>query len=220
MPDVKLAPSILTADFARLAEQVQAAERGGADILHLDVMDGHFVPNITFGPLLVASLRKVTGLPFDVHLMVDQPDRHVDAFVDAGAQTVNVHVEATSHLHRVIQQIHDRGVRAGVCLNPATPVTAIEEVLAEVDQVMVMTINPGWGGQKLLPATLPKVARIRAMLDERALKADLEIDGGVKGDNIAHCASLGANILVVGSATFNDNASPEDSLAALRHALR
>jgi ribulose-phosphate 3-epimerase len=219
MPEVKLAPSILTADFARLAEQVQAAERGGADILHLDVMDGHFVPNITFGPLLVASLRKVTSLPFDVHLMIEQPDRHVEAFVDAGAQTVNVHIEATRHAHRVVQQIHQLGVRAGICLNPATPVSAIEELLPDVDQVMVMTINPGWGGQQLLPATLPKVARIRALLDERGLKADLEIDGGVKAGNIAHCASLGANVLVVGSATFNESASPEASLAALRNAL-
>jgi ribulose-phosphate 3-epimerase len=219
MPDIRLAPSILTADFGRLAEQVQAAERGGADMLHLDVMDGHFVPNITFGALVVASLRKVTSLPFDVHLMIENPDRHVEAFVDAGAQTINVHVEATNHLHRVLEQVRKHGVRAGVCLNPATPVAAIEEALADVDQVMVMTINPGWGGQRLLESTLPKVARIRAILDERSLKADLEIDGGVKVDNIARCAALGANVLVVGSATFNAEATPEASLAALRAAL-
>ena len=219
MPDVKLAPSILTANFANLAEQVQAAERGGADMLHLDVMDGHFVPNITFGPLLVAALRKVTALPFDVHLMVENPDRQVDAFVEAGAHTVNFHVEATSHAHRVVQQIRQRGARAGVCLNPATPVATVEELLPDVDQVMVMTINPGWGGQQLLESTLPKVERIRALLNERGLKADLEIDGGVKVDNVARCAALGANVLVVGSATFNPESTPEDSLAALRKAL-
>ena len=218
MPAVRLAPSILTADFARLAEQIQAAEAGGADLLHLDVMDGRFVPNITFGPLLVESLRKVTSLPFDVHLMVVEPERQAPAFIEF-AQTVNVHIEVSPHINRTLSEIRRLGARAGVCLNPGTPVRAIEECLADVDQVMVMTINPGWGGQQMIPAQLEKVRQVRTLLSDGGFRADLMIDGGVKVGNAAACVAAGANVLVCGSSVFNPDATPQASLAALRAAI-
>lgn len=218
MSTVKLAPSILTADFGFLADQVRAAEAGGADLLHLDIMDGRFVPNITFGHALVASLRKATSLPFDIHLMVVEPERQVPFFVEF-ADTVNVHVEVSPHLNRTLGEIRRMGARAGVCINPGTPVAAIEEVLDDLDQVMVMTINPGWGGQQMMPAHLDKVRRIRMALDARGSAASVMIDGGVKASNAAECAAAGADILVCGSSVFNPDASPEQSLAALRRAL-
>jgi ribulose-phosphate 3-epimerase len=215
---IKLAPSILTADFGRLADEVRAAEAGGADILHLDVMDGRFVPNITFGHALIAALRRVTALPFDIHLMIVEPERHIEAFSE-GAATVNVHIEVSPHVNRTLQAIRGRGVRAGVCLNPGTPVAAIEESLREVDQVMVMTINPGWGGQQMLPAQLEKVTRIRAALDAIGSRADVMIDGGVKASNIAQCVAAGANVLVCGSSVYNAEKSVAESIADLRAAL-
>jgi ribulose-phosphate 3-epimerase len=215
---VKLAPSILTADFARLAEEVQAAEAGGADLLHLDVMDGRFVPNITFGHVLVESLRKVTALPFDIHLMVVEPERQIPFYVDF-AETINVHVEVSPHIHRTLSEIRRLGARCGVCINPGTAVAAIEESLPDVDQVMVMTIDPGWGGQQMIPAQLEKVRRIRALLDSLGSDADLMIDGGVKAGNAAACVAAGANVLVCGSAVFNPDATPQASLAALRTAI-
>ncbi len=218
MRTVRLAPSILTADFGRLAEEVRAAEAGGADLLHLDVMDGRFVPNITFGHALVESLRRETSLPFDIHLMVADPERQV-AFYTEAAATVNVHVEATAHINRTLDLIRKGGAEAGICLNPGTPLAAIEESLPEVDQVMVMTINPGWGGQTLIPAQLEKVARLRKRLDERGHRARIEIDGGVKVGNAASCAAAGADIIVCGSSVYNDRASVADNLAALRAAL-
>jgi ribulose-phosphate 3-epimerase len=219
MRTVRLAPSILTADFARLAEAVQAAEAGGADMLHLDVMDGHFVPPITFGAVLVDALRQVTSLPFDMHLMVDHPERHIEAYA-ATASTINVHVEATPHIHRVLGAIRAMGLEAGVCLNPGTPIAAIEPVLEEVDQVVVMAVNPGWGGQPFIPSQLDKVRQLRDLLDRSDHQARIEIDGGVKLQNAAQCARAGADVLVCGSSVYNKEASPQDNLAALRDALK
>ena len=218
MRHVKLAPSILTADFARLAEEVLAAEAAGVDMLHLDVMDGRFVPNITFGHALVRSLRKITKLPFDIHLMVVEPERQLEAFAEA-ADTINVHIEVSPHINRTLDAIHKLGKRAGICLNPGTPIAAIEESLRDVDQVMVMTINPGWGGQQMIPAQLDKVRRIRGLLDAAGSTAELEIDGGVKAGNALQCAHAGASVLVCGSSVYNAEASVAESVAALRSAL-
>ncbi len=219
MQKVKIAPSILTADFGRLADEVRAAEAGGADYLHLDVMDGRFVPNITFGPVVVEALRKVTSLPFDIHLMVVEPERQIDAFRDT-ADTINVHIEVSPHINRTLDSIRRLGKRAGVCINPGTPVSAIEESLPDVDQVMVMTINPGWGGQQMLPGQLQKVTSIRKLLEAGGYTADLEIDGGVKVGNIASCVAAGADIVVCGSSVYNAEMSVAESIAALRAALR
>jgi len=218
MPQIKLAPSILTADFARLADEVQSAEAAGVDLLHLDVMDGRFVPNITFGHALVHSLRKITSLPFDVHLMVVEPERQIEAFAEA-ADTISVHIEVSPHINRTLDAIHKLGKRAGICLNPGTPIAAIEESLRDVDQVMVMTINPGWGGQQMLPAQLDKVRRIRALLDAAGSTAELEIDGGVKAGNALQCVHAGSSILVCGSSVYNGEASVAANVAALRRAL-
>lgn len=219
MPSIKIAPSFLTADAGRLADEVRAVEAAGADYLHLDVMDGRFVPPITFGALVIAAVRKVSRLPLDVHLMIELPERHLEAFAEAGADILNVHVEACTHLHRTLQQIKGLGKRAGVSLNPATPISEIEEVLGDADQILVMGVNPGWGGQSLLPGTLPKIRRLRALLDDRGVAAEIEIDGGVNAENIAACAQAGAGVLVAGSAVFNDKASVSDSMRALREAL-
>ena len=218
MRQVKLAPSILTADFGRLADEVRAAEAGGADLLHLDVMDGRFVPVITFGPALVAALRKVTRLPFDLHLMIVEPERQIEAFAEA-VDTINVHIEVSPHINRTLDAVRKLGKRAGVCLNPGTPLTAIEESLAAVDQVMVMTINPGWGGQAMIPGQLDKVRRIRGLLDGLGSAADLAIDGGVKVANARQCAEAGASVLVCGSSVFNSEASPAANLVGLRAAV-
>jgi ribulose-phosphate 3-epimerase len=215
---IRLAPSILTADFARLADEVQAAEAGGADLLHLDVMDGRFVPNITFGHALVESLRKVTRLPFDIHLMVVEPEQQVPLYTDF-AQTINVHVEASPHINRSLNEIRRLGAKCGICLNPGTPVSAIEESLLDVDQVMVMLINPGWGGQQMQERQLEKVSRVRALLDEKGSHADVMVDGGVKLANAARCVAAGANVLVCGSSVFNKEASVAANLAGLRRAV-
>lgn len=216
---VKLAPSILTADFGRLADEVRAAEAGGADCLHLDVMDGRFVPNITFGHVLVDALRKVCALPFDIHLMTVEPGRQVEFYAES-ADTINVHIEVSPHINRTLDVIRKLGKRAGVCINPGTPISAIEESLADVDQVMVMTINPGWGGQQIIERQLDKVAEIRRRLDAGGHRAEIEIDGGVKVSNAARCAAAGADVLVCGSSVFNPQSSPAENLAALRAALR
>ena len=216
---VKIAPSLLTADFARLGEQLREAEAAGADYIHLDVMDGHFVPPITFGPLLVEAARRATSLPLDVHLMVERPERQLQPFAEAGASILSVHVEACPHVHRTLQQIKELGCRAGVCVNPGTPPSALEEVLGDADQIIVMGVNPGWGGQDLIPSTLGKLRRIRAMLDERGLTADIEVDGGVKVQNAASCVEAGARVLVAGSTVFNDRASVAENMRALRESL-
>jgi ribulose-phosphate 3-epimerase len=199
-----IAPSILSADFARLGEQVAAAERGGADWLHADVMDGHFVPNITIGPLVVAALRPITRLPLDVHLMIEAPDRYLADFAQAGADYLTVHAEACPHLHRSLQAIKALGVKAGVVLNPATPLSALEHVLEECDLVLLMSVNPGFGGQKFIPQVLGKIAALRAMIDERGLPTLIEVDGGVAAANVREVARAGADVLVAGSAVFGE----------------
>jgi ribulose-phosphate 3-epimerase len=215
---IKLAPSILTADFGVLAEQIRAAEAGGADYVHLDVMDGHFVPSITFGPLIVDAVRRVTRLPLDVHLMIEQPEAQFEAFAEAGADIINFHVEAATHVDRLLRRIQAMGKRAGVCLNPGTSLTAIEEVLDVADQVMLMAINPGWGGQNLIPSMIDKLRRLREMLDARGVSPDVEVDGGVKTNNIGACVAAGANVLVCGSSVYNAGASPQENLRELRAA--
>jgi ribulose-phosphate 3-epimerase len=197
-----LAPSILASDYARLADQVAAAARGGAQLVHVDVMDGHFVPNITLGPPVVASLHKATPLPLDVHLMIENADRYLQAFVDAGAAWVSVHQEAVPHLQRQVAFLRERGVRAGVALNPATPLATLDEILPELDYVLVMSVNPGFGGQKFIPAALAKVRRLRGIIQERGLKTQIEVDGGVDLANIHALVEAGAEVLVAGSAVF------------------
>ncbi len=216
---MKLAPSILTADWSRLGEEIRAAEEAGVDYIHLDVMDGHFVPNISFGPLVIAAVRKMTSLPLDVHLMIERPELYVEEVARAGAAIITVQQEACVHLHRQLQQIKELGCKASVALNPATPLVTLEEVLRDLDQVLVMTVNPGFGGQSFIPETLDKVRRMRAMLDAAGATADLEVDGGIKPANIAHLAAAGATVCVVGSAVYAPDHSVADAVWALREAL-
>ncbi len=197
-----LAPSILSADFGRLADELASAERGGAGLIHVDVMDGHFVPNLTLGPPVVAALRRHTRLPLDVHLMIEHADRWLDAFVDAGADWISVHVEAVPHLQRAIAHIKARGARAGVALNPATALGTLEEILPELDYVLVMSVNPGFGGQKFLPGCLDKVRRLAAQVRARTLATQIEVDGGVDASNARALVEAGAEVLVAGSAVF------------------
>ena len=219
MPSIKIAPSFLTSDLGRIADEVGAVEAAGADYLHLDVMDGHFVPPISFGAIVIKAIDKVTDLPLDVHLMIEHPERQLESFAEAGADILNVHVEACDDLSTIIAQIKALGCRAGVGLNPETAISTIEASLAEIDQVLVMGVNPGWGGQALLPETVDKIRDLRTQLNERGLHTDIEIDGGVKVHNAAECAAAGANVLVAGSVVFNDNASVADSMHNLREAL-
>lgn len=212
-----IAPSILSADFARLADEVAAVERAGADLLHVDVMDGHFVPNLTVGPPIVEALKKVTKLPLDVHLMITNADAFIQEFAEAGADYLTVHVEACPHLHRTIQSIKERGVKAGVTLNPATPIASLQEILPDVDLVLIMSVNPGFGGQKFIPSALNKVAAARAMLDRIHSRALLEVDGGIKAENAAQVVAAGATVLVAGSAIFSQR-DYAGTIAALRAA--
>jgi ribulose-phosphate 3-epimerase len=202
MTPVKLAPSILAADFARLGEAAEAAAGGGADRLHLDVMDGHFVPNITIGPVVVRGLRGATRLPLEAHLMIEHPDRYLDAFAEAGADTITVHQEGGVHLHRTIQRVRALGKRVGVAINPATAAGVLEEVLAEVDLVLVMTVNPGFGGQKFIEGTLPKIRRVRELIARRQPACELEVDGGIDDTTAPLVVAAGARVLVAGSAIF------------------
>lgn len=199
---VRIAPSILSADFARLGDQIREVEAAGADLIHIDVMDGRFVPPITMGPLVVQAVRSVTSLPLDIHMMVEHPDRQIEAFRDAGANHMTIHVEATPHPHRVLGQIRDAGLSAGIGLNPGTPIAAVEELLAEVDVVLVMSVNPGWGGQPFIPATVDKMRRLRELLDARSLRAEIEVDGGISDTTAGSCVAAGARILVAGSAIY------------------
>lgn len=216
---VELAPSILSADFAHLADAVQAAERGGGTVVHVDVMDGHFVPNITIGPPVVRSLRKVTRLPLDCHLMIERPDEFIPAFADAGADWVSVHYEACRHLHRTLQLIADHGMRPAVVINPATRVNLLIDVLPMVHHVLVMSVNPGFGGQQFIPFTLDKVRRLRTLREELGLNFRIEIDGGVGHDTIAQIVQAGADLLVAGSAVFG-NGDIEQNARDLLHAAR
>jgi ribulose-phosphate 3-epimerase len=216
---VKLAPSILTADLLRLGEQIAQAEAAGVDYIHVDVMDGHFVPNITFGPLVVEAIRGCTKLPLEVHLMIEEPDQYVPAFAKAGGDILTVHAEACRHLHRTVQLVKEQGVKVGVALNPATPVSAVDEVLPDLDEVLLMTVNPGFGGQKFIPSSVDKIARARAMLDERGAKAELGVDGGVNAETIGRIARAGATMLVAGSAVYNPRESVADAVRRLRAAM-
>jgi ribulose-phosphate 3-epimerase len=216
----KFAPSILSADFARLAEAVLAVERAGADWIHVDVMDGHFVPNLTFGPKMVADLRKATRLPLDVHLMIERPEDWVDRYADAGATYLTIHVEASSDVRGTLAAIRARGVRPGLTLNPETPVDALLPYLDSLDLALVMSVHPGFGGQKFIETALDKVRAIRRALDAGHLTADLEVDGGIKPDNAARVAAAGATVLVAGSAIFEDPEGPAAALKKFKRAIR
>jgi ribulose-phosphate 3-epimerase len=214
---VRIAPSILSADFARLGEAVAAAERGGADLIHVDVMDGHFVPNITIGVPVVKSLKRIAKVPLDVHLMIENADRYIDAFAEAGAAMISVHVEALKHVHRTVHAIRALGVQAGVVLNPGTPVEALIEIAGDVDYVLVMSVNPGFGGQTFIPRSESKLREVRAMLDAAGNPAPIEIDGGIDQHNIARVVAAGARMIVAGSAIFNTS-DPERATRELKAA--
>lgn len=198
----KIAPSILSADFTRLGEEIKAVEKAGADYIHIDVMDGHFVPNITVGPMIVKAARRASGLPLDVHLMIENPELYIDDFVKAGSDLITVHAETVTHLHRLLGVIREAGVRAGAALNPATPLSSIEYVLEHVDMVVLMTVNPGFGGQSFIPEALPKITELKKMIVQRGMKLDIEVDGGINVKNIAQVAQAGANVFVAGNAIF------------------
>jgi ribulose-phosphate 3-epimerase len=200
---VKIAPSILSADFLRLGEEIKAAESAGADMFHLDIMDGHFVPNITIGPAVVKAIKSITDLPLDVHLMIENPDKFINEFIKAGSNYITVHQEASRHLHRTIQSIKDRGIKAGVSLNPATSVWSLEHILQDLDMVLLMSVNPGFGGQDFIPSVMDKIKAVKNIINERSLDVLIEVDGGVKLDNAKQIAEAGADILVMGSAFFN-----------------
>ncbi len=215
---MKLSPSILTADWARLGEQIREAEAAGADYIHIDVMDGHFVPNITLGPYMVSTIRSITALPLDIHLMIERPEQYVPDFAQVGATIITVHQEACAHLQRQVAQIREAGCKASVAVNPATPLVTLEDVLPDLDQVLVMTVNPGFGNQHFIPQALDKIRRMRAMLDAAGSSADLEIDGGVKADNIAACVAAGATVVVAGSAVYTPTQSVAEAVRQLREA--
>ncbi len=214
---VKIAPSILSADFGRLAEEVAAVEAGGADWIHVDVMDGHFVPNITIGPLVVEAVRRATRLPLDVHLMIEAPERYLEAFVKAGADWVTVHQETCPHLHRTVQQIHGLGAKAGVSINPSTPLTSVVDVLPYVDLLLLMTVNPGFGGQAYIPSSTAKVSAARRLLDESGLQqVEIQVDGGVDSTTAPELVSAGVTVLVAGSAVYGHPDGPTKGVRALR----
>ncbi len=214
---IRLAPSILSANFAELGREIAAVERGGADLIHVDVMDGHFVPNITIGPPVVRAIKRVATVPLDVHLMIEDPDRYIDAFVDAGASMLSVHVEVLPHLHRTISAIKERGVKAGVVLNPSTPVVAIEEVAGDVDHVLVMSVNPGFGGQSFIPRSVQKIRAVRALLQSVGSSAPIEVDGGIDLHTVGLVVDAGAELLVAGQAIFGGG-QPEQAARALKAA--
>ena len=216
---IKLAPSILSADFARLGEQVAEVARAGADYIHVDVMDGHFVPNITIGAPVVAAIRPLTGLPLDVHLMIEHPERYISEFVHAGADIITVHVEASPHLQSTIRLIKELGAKAGVSLNPPTPLSAADKFLPHVDLVLIMSVNPGFGGQSFIPETLPRIADMHKILDARGLSAELEVDGGINADNAPDIVKAGANVLVAGNSVFRAEDGISGALQRLREAV-
>ncbi len=219
-PKIKLAPSILSADFARLGEQVAEADKAGADYIHVDIMDGHFVPQITIGPPIVAAIRSYTKLPLDVHLMIESPERQIKQFADAGASIITVHIETCPHIHRMVQAIKELGAKAGVALNPGTSLATLTEILPSLDLVLLMTVNPGFGGQTFIADTLDKIASLRAMLDTRQLTTELEVDGGINAEIAPRVVQAGARVLVSGSAVFNSRQSVKAALDRIRTSLR
>ncbi len=216
---ILIAPSILAADFTRLGDQIRKAEAAGADLIHIDVMDGSFVPNITLGPLVVEACRRVTSLPLDVHLMIVEPERHLEAFAAAGATRITIHLEACVHLHRALQMIREFGCQPGVAINPHTPASALSTIMNMMDVIIVMTVNPGFGGQQFLVETMPKVAELRAMIGDSGRKIDLEVDGGIHPQTAMTAAQSGANVLIAGTAIFSPDFSVQEGMAALRAAL-
>ena len=216
---IKLAPSILSANFSRLGEQVAEATKAGADYIHIDVMDGQFVPNITIGAPVVAAIRSWTNLPLDVHLMIEAPEHQINQFADAGADIITVHIEACSHIHRVVQLIKESGIKAGVALNPGTPIDALNEILASLDLVLVMTVNPGFGGQSFIEDMLNKIARLRAELDKKGLATELEVDGGINAEIAPRVVQAGARVLVTGAAVFHPEETVKEALGKIRASL-
>ena len=219
LPQIKLAPSVLSADFSRLGEQVAEATAAGADYIHVDVMDGRFVPNITIGAPVVAALRRWTKLPLDVHLMIESPELYINQFAQVGADIITVHIEACPHIHRVVQMIKEAGKKAGVSLNPGTPLDTLDEILPAVDLVLVMTVNPGAGGQTFIESMLDKIARLRAILDKEGLPAELEVDGGINAETAPKVVKAGARVLVAGAAIFNSKMTVKEALARIRASL-
>ncbi len=215
-----IVPSVLSADFTRLGDQVREAEEAGAQRIQVDVMDGHFVPNITMGPLIVDAVRRSTSLPVEAHLMISNPEHYIEEFAQAGADFIIVHQEASPHLHRLIQQIKASGKMAGVALNPSTPVILLEDILSLLDMALIMTVNPGFGGQQFIPETLPKIKQLREMIEERELPCDIEVDGGVHEAVVPLVVQAGANLLVAGSAVYNEHESVFEAIARLRNATR
>lgn len=215
---IKVAPSILSADFAKLADEIKEVEEGGADYIHVDVMDGHFVPNITIGPLIVEAIRPVTTLPLDVHLMIENPDQYIPVFAKAGADIISVHVEACPHLHRTIQLIKQYGIRAGVVLNPATPIDQVKHILEDIDLILLMTVNPGFGGQEFIRSVLPKIEHISQVIENRRLSIEIEVDGGINADTARLCVEAGANVLVAGSSIYSQS-DRKAAIEAIKKAL-
>ena len=219
MSTPKLAPSILAADFSRLGEQVKAAEEAGADYIHIDVMDGHFVPNITIGPLIVQACKRVTKLPLDVHLMIEEPERYLETFAKAGADILTFHAEATPHIHRALQVVRESGTRAGLAVNPVTPLEVMKEALPYLDLVLVMSVNPGFGGQAFIEATLPRLRTVRGWIDDINPNCELEVDGGIDKSTAPKVAQAGASVLVAGSAVFSGMDTVQENIAALRESI-
>ena len=217
--NIKLAPSILSADFSKLGEEVALATESGADMIHIDIMDGKFVPNITFGASMVSAIRRWTNLPLDIHMMVTEPEKQIPLFIDAGADIINVHIETCTHLHRIIQMIKSNNIRAGIALNPGTAITTLSEVIEELDQIVIMSVNPGFPGQNFIPKTLNKVSDLRNQINKDGLNTDIEIDGGINKSSIKAAVEAGANILVAGSAVYNSNASVRDCIHELKNSI-